>query len=113
MIVQAPDVDSGYGYYFGITCDGRFSIQKWDDNGLSTLAGWNQNSAIQSGSNKSNTISVLKTGNRYEYFINQVSIANQEDSTFSKPGYLGLFISGLVSPEFSIRVEEIKYWNLP
>lgn len=113
MIVQAPDYENGYGYYFGLTCDGRFSIQKWDSGGLSTLAGWDQNTAIKSGSNQTNLIGILKSGNRYEYFINQVSVASMEDSTFSTPGYFGPFISGLVSPEFSIRVEEINYWKLP
>jgi hypothetical protein len=113
MIVQAPNFDSGYGYYFGLTCDGRFSIQRWDSNGLSTLAGWDQNTSINSGSDQTNTISILKSGNRYEYFINEVSVANVEDSTFANPGYFGPFISGLATNQFSIQLEEINYWNLP
>ncbi len=113
IIIQAPDYDSGYGYYFGLTCDGRYSIQKWDAGGLSTLEGWNQSPAILSGGNKTNTISILKQGNKYEYFINETSVANVEDSTFSNPGHFGPFISGLNTAEFSVRLEEISYWNLP
>ncbi len=113
MVVQAPDYDSGYGYYFGLTCDGRFSIQKWDSGGLSTLAGWDQNAAIQSGSNQTNTIGILKSGNHFEYFINEISVATIQDSAFANPGYFGPFISGLSTNEFSIRLEEINYWNLP
>lgn len=113
MIVQAPNYDSGYGFYFGLTCDGRFSIQKWDANGLSTLAGWDQSTSIKSGANQSNTIGILKSGNRYEYFINEVSVAAIDDSSFSNPGYFGPFISGLVTNPFNIRVDEINYWNLP
>ncbi len=113
LITQAPDYDSGYGYYFGLTCDGRYSIQKWNENGLANLEGWNQSIAINSGANQPNKIGVLKSANIYQYFINETKVAEVQDDYFGDPGYFGPFIAGLSTPNFSVKLQEIAYWKSP
>jgi len=113
LITQAPDFDSGYGYYFGITCDGRYSIQKWNENGLSNLEGWQTSTAINSGANQQNQIGVLKSANSYQYFINETKVAEVQDDFFAAPGFFGPFIAGLSSPNFTVKLYEIAYWLIP
>lgn len=113
IILQAPDYGSGFGYYIGLTCDGRFAVQKWDGGGVSSIKAWANSDKIFSGSNQTNTISVMKIGYQYEYFINETSVAEFEDSSHSSSGYFGPFISGVSSYEFTTYLEEISYWNLP
>lgn len=113
LLVQSPDYDSGFGLYFGLTCDGRFSIQKWDDSGLTNLDGWNTSSSIQSGSNQTNTIAILKSGNQYKYYVNDSVQSEVTNDSFSSPGFLGPFIAGLETPNFIVKIDEISYWKMP
>jgi len=113
LVVQSPDFESGYGYYFGLTCDGRYAFQKWEESGLTNLQGWVNDQNIQSGSGKNNKIGILKSGNQYNLYINSVSIVQVEDESFSSPGYFGPFIAGVNTPNFSYQLEEISYWILP
>ena len=113
IITQSPDYENGYGYYFGLTCDGRFSIQKWEESGLSNLAGWNESSQIKTGNSQSNSISILKSGENYKFFVNDFLMASVNDNHFSNPGFFGPFIAGLETPNFTVRLQEIAYWNLP
>lgn len=113
LVVQSPDFASGYGYYFGLTCDGRYAFQKWDESGLTNLQGWANDPSIASGSGQNNTIGILKTGNEYNLYINNMSIVTVEHETFSSPGYFGPFIAGVNTPNFTLQIDEISYWSLP
>lgn len=112
LVVQSPDFASGYGYYFGLTCDGRYAFQKWEDSGLSNLQGWIDDQNIVSGSNQNNKIGILKSGNQYNLYINNIFIVTIEDEKFSNPGYFGPYIAGVNTPNFSFQLDEIAYWNL-
>jgi hypothetical protein len=113
LVIQSPDYDTGSGYYFGLTCDGRYAFQKWEENGLINLVGWDTNSNINAGSNQSNTLSILKSGNQYKLFVNDVEISSIVDEKFSSPGFFGPFIAGVNTANFSVRLTNISYWNLP
>lgn len=113
LVVQSPDFESGFGYYFGLTCDGRYAFQKWEDNGLTNLQGWVKDGNIVAGSNQTNTIGILKSGNQYNLYINNNSIVTVKDEKFSSPGYFGPYIAGVNTPNFSFQLKEISYWNLP
>lgn len=113
IITQAPDYESGYGYYFGLTCDGRYSIQKWNENGLTNLDGWNAASAINSGSNQANQIGILKADQHYSFYINDLMVSEVTDDYFKDAGYFGPFIAGLTTANFTIHLNDIAYWKLP
>lgn len=113
LVVQSPDFESGFGYYFGLTCDGRYAFQKWEENGLTNLQGWINDVNIVAGSNQTNTIAILKSGNHYNLYLNNISIVTVKDEKFSSPGYFGPYIAGVNTPNFSIQLDGISYWNLP
>jgi len=110
IITQSPDYENGYGYYFGLTCDGRYSIQKWNENGLSNLDGWSTSSEILTGDIKVNTVSILKNGENYKFFVNNVLVSQVNDDYFKNPGFFGPFIAGISTPNFTVRLQEIAYW---
>ena len=113
LVIQSPDFDSGFGYYFGLTCDGRYAFQKWEEGGLSNLQGWTNDPNINPGTNQINSISILKSGNQYSLFVNNVALVVVDDEKFSSPGYFGPFIAGVNTSNFSIKLDDIAYWNLP
>lgn len=110
IITQSPDYENGYGYYFGLTCDGRYSIQKWNENGLSNLDGWSTSAEILTGAAKLNSVSILKTGDNFKFFVNNVLVSQVNDSYFKNPGFFGPFIAGISTPNFTVRLQEIAYW---
>ncbi|HSM26442.1 MAG TPA: hypothetical protein VK856_16375 [Anaerolineaceae bacterium] len=113
LVVQSPDFSSGFGYYFGLTCDGRFAFQKWEDGGLANLQSWNADPNINIGSDQANTIGIHKSGDQYNLYVNNVRIANIVDEKFSEPGYFGPFIAGVNTANFTVIIPNISYWNLP
>lgn len=113
LVIQSPDYESGFGYYFGLTCDGRYAFQKWEESGLTNLQGWINDPNIIAGPDQTNTIGVMKSGNQYNLYINAVSIVTVNDGKFSSPGYFGPYIAGVITPNFSFKMDEISYWKLP
>lgn len=113
LVIQSPDYASGSGYYFGLTCDGRFAFQKWDENGLENLQGWDTDTNIRVGSDQNNSLGVMKNGNQYHLYVNDVKITEIEDDKYSTPGYFGPFIAGVNTANFTIKMNNIEYWNLP
>ena len=110
LVIQAPDYDSGQGFYFGLTCDGRYAFQKWEDGGLTNIQGWNNDTNIKSGSDQSNILGVLKSGTKYTLYVNNIELVTIEDDKFSNPGYFGPFIAGVNTSNFTIQLDEISYW---
>lgn len=113
LVIQSPDYDSGSGYYFGLTCDGRFAFQKWDENGLANLQGWDTHSNINVGANQDNSMGIMKNGNQYVLYVNEVKIAEIMDEKYTAPGYFGPFIAGVNTANFTVKMSNIEYWNLP
>lgn len=112
IITQSPDYENGYGYYFGLTCDGRYSIQKWNESGLTNLDGWSSSTEILTGDAKENSVSILKTGENFKFFVNNVMVSQVNDTYFKNPGFFGPFIAGISTPNFTVRLQEIEYWLL-
>ncbi len=113
LVVQAPDYESGNGLYFGVTCDGRYAFQKWSDGTLSNLQSWANDSNIHSGSDQTNMLGILKSGNHYSLYVNNGLITKLEDENFSSPGFFGPFIAGVNTPNFTVELLEISYWLIP
>lgn len=113
LVVQSPDFSSGFGYYFGLTCDGRFAFQKWEESGLTNLQSWNSDPNINIGSDQANTMGIHKSGNQYNLYVNNVWIASIEDEKYSEPGYFGPFIAGVNTVNFTVIIQNISYWNYP
>lgn len=105
------------GYLFGITCDGKYSLREWDatigDKGqMTNHVYWTSNSAIQTGSNKTNTIGLMAVGDRLILYINGVLITEVKDATFTE-GYFGLFVGARQTEDFTIAVDEVNIWKDP
>ncbi len=113
LVIQSPDYDSGSGYYFGLTCDGRFAFQRWDENGLANLQGWDTHDNISVGANQDNSMGIMKNGNQYVLYVNDAKIAEIQDEKYSTPGYFGPFIAGVNTVNFTVKMNNIEYWNLP
>lgn len=112
LIFRAPDFESGHGYYYSLTCDGRYSLSKWDDGGTAVLSSGSALPAYNSGANQSNRIGVLAREKKLSLYVNGLPVAELEDGSLTAGGYFGPFLSGQ-SGNLTLALDEIAYWSLP
>lgn len=113
LVFRSPDYSSGFGYYLGLTCDGKYSLQRWDSGGLATLISSTASPLIKSGSGQTNRLGIHAKGAALEIFINGESAQTITDGSYLNATIIGVFIAGKDSLNFSAQLDEIKMWSIP
>jgi len=112
LVFRAADYTSGYGYYAGFTCDGKYLLTRWDSAGTSTVISSTESDLILKGSNQINRLGILADGNNISLYANGKFLKSINDSGITSGGHIGPFISAY-SGGFNFELDEIAYWNLP
>ena len=115
MIVRVPVLaEANRGYLFGVTCDGKFAMRKWDGSTgvMTTYINWKASTAINAGQNKVNRRGVMMDGSKLSFYINGTLVGEQLDSTWLE-GSFGIFAGAHESTKYTLKVDEISYWKLP
>lgn len=112
-VLREPD----QGYLFGFTCDGRYSLRRWNSRvgergEMRWLVNWTSSDAIAAGSNQANRMGVMMVGSRILLYANGRLLTEVQDTTFPS-GYFGVFVGSDVTDRFTIQVEEMAYWENP
>ena len=120
FIFRVPEnTDYNKGYLFGITCDGRYSLRKWDglagEGGLMlwlkyyTISEW-----INEGANQSNRIGVMALDNRIILYVNgeKVDEVIDDDNAYAE-GFFGLYVNRDKTENLAIVVDKVSYWTDP
>lgn len=110
IVFRAPNMQDGYGYYFGITCDGAYNLRKWDTSGISVLLENAAGDSIYTGSDKTNVLGVWAKDGRIRLYANGQFLQEISDASLSNDGHFGLFINAKETPGFTIKLDEISYW---
>ena len=97
------------GYLFGITCDGRYSLRKWDNPNMTTLESWTDSDAINIGDNAQNTLGVLTDAGKITLYINGEKVKEIAENTFTT-GVFGIFVGSDNVENLTIWVDQIRYW---
>lgn len=117
LFVRATNVDENlYGYLFGVTCDGKFSLRIFDnrsnpDGSFTSLINWTSSEIIISGSNSNNRLGFWAKGDQLRVYVNGNRLAEIRDDTFDA-GPFGLFIGAAETENFNVEVDQIEYWDL-
>jgi hypothetical protein len=108
--------NSGYnrGYFFGVTCDGRYNLRMWDglsgENGKSiTLKYFTANAAINKGKNQVNRLGVMTVGDRLLLFVNGEKVDEIVDDTYDL-GFFGVFVNSDRTKDLTVYVDQVRYW---
>jgi hypothetical protein len=112
LVFRAESVSSGY--FFGVTCDGRYNLsaRNFEDGSNTPLINLTSSQAIQTGGNVTNRLGVRAEGERIALYANGVLLQEVTDATFDD-GYIGAFVAANATPGFTVRMDEISLWNLP
>lgn len=105
------------GYWFGLTCDGRYALQKWDakdgpEGKVTNLIFWTANAAINAGPNATNRMGVMTIGRRIILYVNGVQVGESSDNTWLS-GAFGVFVGARETKNFTIEVDQIDVWTSP
>ena len=100
------------GYFFGVTCDGRYNLHARDfnNNGDTEILELKSNPAILTGSNQTNRIGVKTEGGRLMLYANGALLEEVNDSTYTS-GYFGPFIAGHDTAGFTVDLDQIALWK--
>ena len=119
MIARVPEPSKAdQGYLFGLTCDGRYSLRRWNarvgsKGEMAWLVNWTSSEAINSGANQTNRLGLLAQNSRLVLYINGVKVGQVDDSTFTAEGGFGVFVGQDEVEDFTIYVDQISYWVNP
>lgn len=100
------------GYLFGFSCDGRYSLWMWDGEKKIDLVSWTSSDQIKAGSNQTNRLGFLADGDRLSLFANGNLLIEISDDTYESGGF-GVFVGAVRTPNFTVSVEKLSYWDLP
>lgn len=112
LILRTPSYESGNGYYYGLTCDGKLSLTKVSDEGRVPLLSNLESDKVHPGAGQTNRLGILARGSSLKLYVNGFEIQEVSDDTF-KRGFFGIFVSGFSGNGFTVKLDEISYWNHP
>lgn len=118
IIFRVPNQSkANQGYLFGITCDGKYYLRKWDGEaqpkGISTtLIAPKASPAIQTGEGQFNRLGILAVGENISLYINGTLVGQTSDKSYTS-GVFGVFVTPVNSEKLTVRVEQMSYWENP
>lgn len=113
LVARAVRVDQEYlGYFFGVTCEGLYSLRRWNGERFVALIDWSASDRLQAGSGQTNRIGLMAEGNNLSLYANGELLDEISDDTFEE-GRFGVFVGAASTEDYSVEVEEIAYWELP
>jgi hypothetical protein len=110
LMFRAPSASQGYLY--GISCSGEYVLRSWDGASMNNLIVWTEDSAVPSGPDLTRRIGVWASGDEFSLYVNGQFLRQISNSNFAD-GLFGLFISSASTPDFTVRVTDFDYWDLP
>lgn len=113
LVFRAPTYSDGIGYYFGVTCDGKYYLQRRSATDTITLVGLTTESNIVSGSGQVNRLGVWAENQSIKLYVNGSLIKEISDNGLVSQGYIGAFTAAYDDPGLTIQLEEISLWPLP
>lgn len=102
------------GYIFTFSCDGSYRLDRLDDTApyiKTELIGWTESDHINSGANKTNTLSIRMVSDDITLYANGHILEELDDGRFAS-GRFGLFVNASSPGNYNYDVDELSYWDL-
>jgi hypothetical protein len=113
LVVRVPEPPDR-GYLFGITCDGRYSLRRWDPDAgrYHILVNWTESPYINAGSDQTNRVGLKVEGSRFGMYVNG-QFLGEAFADALEDGRFGAYIGHDQTERFTIAISEVSYWELP
>lgn len=104
--------DANKGYLFGITCDGRYSLRRWDGQTMYFPVNWTASDVIAKGENAVNKLGVMAREAEIALYINGQKVDEVTDNAYLE-GSFGIFVGKDNTDDFTVWVDQVRYWENP
>lgn len=104
--------DANKGYLFGVTCDGRYSLRRWDGQTMYFPINWTASNAIAEGANAVNKLGVMARDSELSLYINGQKVDEITDNAYLE-GSFGIFVGKDTTEDFTVWVDQVRYWENP
>jgi hypothetical protein len=111
LFFRAPDPNQGY--IFMLTCDGTYTLVKWDGSNWNILINYTNNTNINQGGNATNLIAVYAKGNEFKFYANDKLLTTITDNSYLNNSRYGVVVGSTNTDNFTVRFDDLKYWTLP
>jgi hypothetical protein len=116
LIIRGPQHMAGisYGYVVAFTCDGQYTVFRLDGaNPYSTvdLVSLTTSENVYAGANQQNIMGIRAEGDTLTIYANGYQIAQVTDGRYDEGRY-GLFVSPVLTTDYTYRVVHMAYWLL-
>jgi hypothetical protein len=113
MTARAQKSDGEYlGYFLGFTCAGSYSLRRWDGSNFVTIVDWTESAFIRRGAGQANRLGLMADGKKLALYANGVLLEEVSDDIHLS-GKFGVSVGSVKTPDFTVLVDEMAYWELP
>lgn len=113
LVVRAGSEGQEF-YFMSVTCDGRWGFFRMaPEVNVNEIQGYQQTEALTDGTLSPLRVGIWMDGQDFTFYIDGEEIGSASDDTLDEAGYTGFLIAYANTSGFTVRVDELKYWNLP
>lgn len=101
-------------YFMAITCAGQWGFFRMDpDVNIVQIRGFESAEPLDEAINKPHRLGIWMEGTDFKFYIDGKEVGSASDNTLSGEGFTGFLIAFANTPGFSVKVDQLRYWNLP
>lgn len=101
-------------YFLGITCDGQWGFFRMaEDVDINQIQPFQTAAPLSSGTNLPHRVGIWMEGASFTIYIDGEEVGSANDATLSNEGYTGFLIAYSNTPGYMVRVDQLRYWNVP
>ena len=113
LMFRVPaNANANKGYLFSITCDGRYSLRRWNGQTMYFPINWTTSDAILDGENQVNKLGVMARDSEIALYINGQKVDEVTDNAYLE-GSFGILVGKDATDGFTVWVDQVRYWENP
>ena len=111
MFRVPANANANRGYLYGITCDGRYGLRRWDGQTMYFPVPWTESDVIKQGEDVVNTLGIMADGSTLTLYINGQEVEEVTEGSYLA-GSFGVFVGGTNVEDLTVWVDQIRYWTI-
>jgi hypothetical protein len=77
------------------------------------IKGYQPADQLADGTDNAHRVGIWMKGSDFTFFIDGEEVGTASDSTLPDSGYTGFLIAYANNSGYTVKVDEVKYWNVP
>ena len=109
ILVRYQDDDEGF-YWFQISSDGFFAVDRLDGDEWIAISEWQESDAIQQGLGATNRLRVTCTGEQFTFYVNDTWLTTVSDDALDG-GTIGLAAGSFDEPGVVVHFDNVRVYG--